>query len=120
MFEVRAVLKIALFLVQSDDFDLVGRVLDEGAKGEAEVFLGPVAEVYRVQVPLRLMRVNLLLFCLRLRCLRYSRQDGWLTVPRVVRNARVTWFGRWADSTLAGTLSCCLLTFNWLIFSKYK
>jgi hypothetical protein len=83
MVEVSAVLEVALVLVEADDLDLVGCVLDERAEREPEVLLRPVAEVYRVQVPLRLVRVYLLLLTRRLGCLRYeSSMLAGLTVPR--------------------------------------
>lgn len=71
MLKVRAVLKIAFLLIEADNLHFVGSVLDERAEGEPEVLLRPVAEVYRVQVPLRLVRVYLLFLSRRLSCIRY-------------------------------------------------
>jgi len=59
MFEVRAMLEIPLILIQLDDFDLILQVLAVRPQGEAEVLLLSVAEIYRIQRPLRLMRVYL-------------------------------------------------------------
>ena len=70
MFKVRTVLEIAFFLIEADDLHLVSGVFDERAEGEPEVLLGPIAEVYRVQVPLGLVRVYLLFLRRRLSCLR--------------------------------------------------
>jgi hypothetical protein len=59
MFEVRAMLEIPLILVQLDDFDLILQVLAVWAECEAEVLFLSIAEIYRIQGPLGLMRVYL-------------------------------------------------------------
>ena len=62
MLKVRAMLKVPLILIQLDDFDLILQVLAVRAEGKAEVLLLSIAEIYRIQGPLRLMSVYLFAF----------------------------------------------------------
>jgi hypothetical protein len=62
MIKVRAMHKVSLVLIKSDYLHFVYRLFYEGTKGEAKVFLWPVTEIHPVQVPLRLMSVDLLSF----------------------------------------------------------
>ena len=63
MIEVCAVHKVPLVLIERNDLDLVQWLLDKRPKREAHVLLWPVTEVDAVQVPLRLMSVDLLPLC---------------------------------------------------------
>lgn len=62
MIKVRAVHEVSLVFIERDDLHLVHWLLYERAKGEAKVLLRPVTEIHAVQVPLRLVRVDLLSF----------------------------------------------------------
>ena len=59
MLEVRAMFKIAFFLIYSNNFDLIRDVLAVWAESEAEIFLLSIAEIYSIEWPLCLMSVNL-------------------------------------------------------------
>lgn len=62
MIKHRTPLKLAFVLIKPNDLNLVLRVLDKGPQRESEMRLWLVAEIYRVQVPVRLVSVYLLSF----------------------------------------------------------